>query len=328
MRRLNVGLYGANGHQIAGVLAGHPRAVLAATAELPREALPAGLRDDRSVRHYATFEELLGDPAVELVSLCSPRRRQQADDAVRALRAGKHVYAEKPCAMAEPDLDRILAAAAQAGRQFHEMAGTAFEQPYWAMRQAVREGVIGDVVQVFAQKSYPYHPGRPQDEDVDGGLIGQNAIHAVRFIEHVAMTRVRTVEAIETRHGNPVAGGGLNMACSLMMRLGNGGVATVVANYLNQPGFGSWGNEHLRIFGTKGFVESVDAGRRTRLVVGDRDHGPLDTSQPAPAFFDLVVAAILDAAPMPFSLEEELHPTRVVIQAKAAALRNAPPCNP
>lgn len=47
------------------------------------------------------------------------------------------------------------------------------------------------MVQVIAEKSYPYHERRPRDEDVDGGLILQCGVHAMRFVEHVAGACVR-----------------------------------------------------------------------------------------------------------------------------------------
>jgi predicted dehydrogenase len=317
---IGVGLYGMNGHQVHGLLARQPLARLLATAAFQPAALPPEISGAGNVRHYATLPELLADPAVELVSLCSPRRRDQAADAIACLQAGKHVYAEKPCAMTEADLDRILSAADAAGRQFHEMAGTAFEQPYLGMRQVVQSGAIGTVVQVLAQKSYPYYDGRAQDEDLDGGLIGQNAIHAVRFVEHVAGIRIASVTAIETRLGNPRPAGGLRMAAVLMFTLENGGVGSIVANYLNpHPAFGSWGNEHLRIFGTRGMLEAVDAGQRTRLVLADRDAGAVDTTAPSQDYFGLFLAALSGRGDMPLSLADELHPTRVVIRAKAAA---------
>src|SRR5258708_36028462 len=224
---INVALYGANGHQIHDLLVDHPDARLVAMAAFPRERLPPALRELPEIRVCATLDELLADPRVELVSLCSPRRRDQAQDAIRALRAGKHVYAEKPCAFDETELDEILRVAQEAGRYFREMAGTAFEQPYYAMREIVLAGRIGRVVQVIAEKSYPYHDGRPQDEDVDGGLIGQNAIHAVRLVEHAAGARISSIQATETALGNPVPGGGLQMAASLICNLENGGVASI-----------------------------------------------------------------------------------------------------
>ncbi len=262
---------------------------------------------------------LLARDDVDLVSLCSPRRGDQAADAVAALRAGKHVYAEKPAALTEAALDEILAAAEASDRRFHEMAGSAFEQPWFALREAVRSGVVGTVVQVTAQKSYPFHERRPQDEYDDGGLIGQAAIHAVRFVEHVAGVRIAEVEATETTLGNPVADGGLRMAAALLARLENGGVAVVTANYLNPPGFGSWGNEMVRIFGTQGMIEGTDGGTRTRLVVGKEDRGPLDLSATPPDWFGCVTADCLGTGAMPLALEDELHPLQVVIRANAAA---------
>ena len=317
--RLGGGLYGTNGHQILNLLVGHARARLAATVAIDPSRLPEKLRGDADVRHFETLDDMLKDERVDLVSLCSPRRRDQAHDAIRCLEAGRHVYAEKPCAMTEEDLDAIVEAAGRAGREFHEMAGTAFAQPYLAMRELVKAGTIGEVVQVFAQKSYPYHDRRPQDEDVDAGLIRQAAVHALRMIEHVAWQRVAEVKAFETTLGNPVSGGGLRMAASIIMRLESGGLAAVVANYLNPRGFGRWGNEHLRIFGTLGFVEATDGGTRTRLVVGEEDRGAIDVSRPGRDYFDMLVDLLLDGKAMPLSLEEELHPTRVVIRAKRSA---------
>jgi predicted dehydrogenase len=299
----------------------HPKARLVAVAELDRSQLPPPLRDRADVTRYHTLEELLADPRVVLVSLCSPRRRDQATQACAALRAGKHVYAEKPCAMTEEELDQILETARKTGCTFHEMAGTAFDQPYLALRRVVQSGVLGEIVQVFAQKSYPYHERRPQDEDIDGGLTAQAGVHALRMIEHVAGQRIADILAWETRLGNPVPDGGLRMASSLIMRLENGGLASALVNYLNPKGMGRWGNDHLRIFGTRGFVESTDGGTRTRLVVGDEDRGPLDASEPAPDYFDQYLDALSGGAPMPLAPEEEVHPTRMTIRARQSARR-------
>lgn len=321
MDKMKIGLYGANGHQIHHALVDHPLGRCAATAAFPAESLPDALKDDPEIRHYASLEDMLRDERVNIVSLCSPRRRDQAQEAIRCLEAGKHVYAEKPCAMTEEDLDALLAAAKRTGRAFHEMAGTAFTQPYLAMRKSVQVGILGTIVQVVAQKSYPYHDRRPQDEDVDGGIVMQAGVHALRFIEHVAGLRIRTIHAVETRLGNPKPGG-LRMATSMMMTLENEGVASVLCNYLNPPAFSLWGNETLRIFGTEGFIEAVDGGTRTRCVLNHEDHGPLEIEERGGRdYLDLYLASLLNHKPMPLSLEDEIHPTRMVIRAKADAER-------
>jgi predicted dehydrogenase len=323
MDKVAIGLYGTNGHQIQRELVDHPHGRLAATAAFDRAALPEPLRADASIRHYAALEEMLADPRVELVSLCSPRRRDQAFEAIRCLRAGKHVYAEKPCAMTEEDLDAILAAVRETGLQFREMAnGVCDTQPFLAMRRAVEAGVIGTVVQVLAQKSYPYRDSRPQDEDVDGGLIGQAAGHALRFIEQVAGVRISAIRAVETQLGNPRQGG-LQMAASIMMTLANGGVASAIANYFNPRAFGTWGNEALRVFGTKGFVEAVDGATKTRLVLNEKDCGPLDTGEPSVDYLDCVLLACRGQHRMSRDLADEVHATRMTIRAKRSAVRAA-----
>lgn len=320
MSKVRVGLYGMNGHQIHSALAGNRYGELVATAAFDKAALPEKLKGRNQVRSYSTLAELLRDDDVELVSLCSPRRCDQANDAVACLKAGKHVYAEKPCAMTEKDLDRIIAVSRQTGRTFHEMAGTAFDQPYRTMRKQVLAGRVGVVVQVLAQKSYPYYDGRPQDERVDGGLLLQVGVHALRMIEHVTGVKVKSIEAVDTQLGNPKQGE-LRMAVSMMMRLENGGVATALANYLNPRSFGHWGNETLRIFGTRGLVEAVDGGTRTRLVLSARDYGPLKQGGASVSFFDAYLKSLRGKGRMPLSLEDELHPVRMVIRARERLAR-------
>ena len=306
--KTKIGIYGMNGHQIGHLQ--HDRACIAAAACCGREW--------EGVKNYNSLEEMLADPEIDMISLCSPRRADQARQAIACMEAGKHVYAEKPCAMSIKELDEIIETSKRTGKIFHEMAGTAFYEPYATIRDIVARGVIGDVVQVFAQKSYPYHDRRPQDENIDGGLIEQAGIHAIRFIEHVAGQKIVNVSAMETGYSNPGTGD-LQMAASISMELANGGVASMICNYLNQKGFGSWGNEHLRIFGTLGFIESVDAGTKTRLVVGDKDRGPITIANSGPNFFDAIIDQIQKGAAPLLSIEDELHPTRVVISAKESA---------
>lgn len=316
-----VGLYGINGHQILAHLLDNPRARPAAAAQIPELRL-AGLQEAHpDMRRYESLDGMLRNDGVRLVSLCSPIRAHQFEDALACMRAGRHVYAEKPCALSVRELDELMNTAAACGVVFHEMAGTAFDEPYRTMAGVVRSGVLGEVVQVLAQKSYPYFAARPQDEAVDGGLLCQVGIHALRMVEHAAGKRILEVAATETKLGNPDSSGGLHMAASYMMRLEGGAIASVIANYLNQPGFGLWGNEALRIFGTKGFVEAVDGGAKTRLVIGDRDLGPLGIQPGARDYFELILDELEGIAPTPLSPEDELHPLRAVLRAKESAVR-------
>ena len=312
MKKFRIGLYGRNGHQIQRKLDGHPDAELGAVCfpgELPQ--VPDG------VRVYADLTEMLADESLDLISLCSPKRSDQAADAIACLRAGKHVYAEKPAALTEADLDEILRTADEVGREFHEMADSIFYEPFWTVKNIVQSGKIGEVVQVYAQKSYPSNfEKRPCDEETDGGLIRWVGIHAVRFVEHITGLYVKDVRAMETHLGSDT---GIFTAASLAMSLENGGVASVAMNYLNPKGFPGWGNESVRVFGTRGMAELTDGGTRTHWYT-DRDEGEVDVSaSDCRDYFDLLMRHFRYGEPLPLTREEEFHPLRVVIRAKDAA---------
>ena len=312
MRKLWIGLYGRNGHQIQRKLTEHPDAELGAVC-FPgeRPQVPDG------VRVYANLTEMLADESLDLISLCSPKRSDQAADAIACLRAGKHVYAEKPAALTEAELDEILRTADEAGREFHEMADSIFYEPYWSVKSIVQSGKIGEVVQVYAQKSYPSNfEKRPCDEETDGGLIRWVGIYAVRFVEHITGLYVKDVRAMETHLGSDT---GIFTAASLAMSLENGGVASVAMNYLNPKGFPGWGNESVRVFGTRGMAELTDGGTRTHWYT-DRDEGEVDVSaSDCRDYFDLLMRHFRYGEPLPLTREEEFHPLRVVIRAKDTA---------
>ena len=326
MSNIGVGIYGLNGHQIHNRLIGHPLARLVATAACDFDrchrslAAKREIREDPDIRAYADLDGLLEDRRVDVVSLCSPRRIDQAEDAMRCLRAGKHVYAEKPAAMEESELDRVLATAKACGCEFREMAGTVFAQPYYAARELVMSGALGRIVQVYAQKSYRSRIGdRPQDEAVDGGLILQCGIHAVRMIEHVTGMRTRDVEAFETTAGNPEPNGGLRFAASMALRLEGGTIASVAANYLCPTTFHHGQNEHLRVFGANGFLEAIDGGTRTNVYLNDAEPAALDVSVAPTTHLDQFLAHLRGEGGFELSLEDELHPLRVVLRANEKA---------
>lgn len=314
--KIRVALYGGNGHQIHNKLINHPNAQLVAVCAL-KESQMETVRGEKP-KEYETLTEMLKDEEVDLVSLCSPMRSEQARDAILCLKAGKHVYSEKPAALSEKELDEILEVSKETGCEFHEYADTIFYEPYWSMKNLVQSGKIGEVVQVYVQKSYPLNAAlRPQDEETDGGLIRWVGIHAIRFIEHITGVKVSEAKVFQTHKGNIDESSGLFTASSWAMKLENGGVASACVNYLHpKRGFGQHGNESVRIFGTEGMAEITDGARNSHLYTRNEDMGEIDTSNSSCRdFFDLYIEHLLFGNTMPMSLEDELHPLRVVIRA-------------
>jgi predicted dehydrogenase len=70
--------------------------------------------DVSGVQVYEHYEEMLADPEIGVVSICSPPSKH-VDQAVAAARAGKHLCIEKAVALNLPDLRRLQAAVKAAG---------------------------------------------------------------------------------------------------------------------------------------------------------------------------------------------------------------------
>lgn len=108
--RIRLGLAGAGGFALAVHLPNlqklRDRFELAAV--MSRTGANAVMAADRfgAARATTDFEELIGDPDLDLI-LIATRHDQHAELALRALRAGKHVFVEKPLAVSAEQLDAI-----------------------------------------------------------------------------------------------------------------------------------------------------------------------------------------------------------------------------
>lgn len=323
MSELRIGCFGTNGHQPFALLEELPRAKLVGCADVPESTLDELRRKHpdafADAKHYPGLGELLAESGADLVSICSARRDGQHADVARALDAGCHVYAEKPLATTLAGLELVREAAARSGREVRAMTGLCHNPTLREIRRLVTEGELGRVVQVFVQKSYPFHDRRPRDEGVDGGLLMQAGIHGVSMVRFVTGLAFGEVRAAETRVGNPV-GGELRMASEIGIRLSGGALATVIANYCNPQGTGFWGNDHVRVFGARGMAEAVDGLRRASVTLGDAPPKPLPVAESDHggyrALLEDYVAHLLDGSGTLLSQEDCFADSGLVVRAK------------
>lgn len=325
MNKIRIGLYGNNGHQIGKLITPeHPDAELTAVCfpdsdeEKLRESYPGAII-------YKTLDEMLSNSNTDLISLCSPKRADQVADALKCLNAHKHVYAEKPAAFTEEELDMLLSTAKNNNVEIHEMTDAVFAEPFWTMRKLIQSGKIGEVIQVYAQKSYPsMFESRPQEDEVQGGLIRWVGIHAICFIEHITGLKVVDVEAFQTHLGN-ITSEGLHTAASLSMALENGAVASACINYLKPLGFSLWGKEAVTVFGSKGIIEINDGGLISHIYT-DTDEGQIEYDESECIdLFNILMAHLNRGKNFPLSVDEEFHPLRTAIRAVRKAICKSSP---
>ena len=76
---------------------------------------PGEIVDLTGVKGFSEFDQLLGDAEIDMVDICLPPGAH-ASVAICALKAGKHVFCEKPIALRPADAEEMIAAAKAAGK--------------------------------------------------------------------------------------------------------------------------------------------------------------------------------------------------------------------
>lgn len=92
-------------------------------------------------------DDLLERTAPDVVHVLTPPHTHEALS-LRCLEAGAHVLCEKPAAPDRAALERLLAAAAHAGRRFTESQNLRWNDQVMAIAAAVAQGELGQVVDI------------------------------------------------------------------------------------------------------------------------------------------------------------------------------------
>ena len=95
--------------------------------------------------HYLTYEELLADPNVDAVTLCSPIGLHY-EQGLQAIEAGKHLHVNKTMTTTVVEADHVIEAAAAAGVHIVASPGMMLYPHNRRVRKAVLEGKLGRLV--------------------------------------------------------------------------------------------------------------------------------------------------------------------------------------
>ena len=135
------------------------------------------------------LEEVLADPEVDAISICTPHA-DHASIAIAALDAGKHVLCEKALAPTHAHMDAMLAAGDRhPDRVFSGVFQHRFDRRHQVLKRLVESGAFGDMLtagmhmRCYRSKAYYRADAWRGTWDREGGsvLINQ-AIHTVDIL--------------------------------------------------------------------------------------------------------------------------------------------------
>ena len=132
------------------------------------------------------LDAVLGDPEVDAVDVCvpTPLHREVAE---RSLRAGKHVFLEKPIALTLDDADAILRAAGESGTVFMVGLVLRFWPEYVELQRRVAVGEMGRVSSVATRRLSPALASRLSKSAPERRYSAKPAFGACRLSQRLSV---------------------------------------------------------------------------------------------------------------------------------------------
>jgi len=169
------------------------------------------------------YQQVLDDASVDAVVIAS-RNQEHATQAEAALRAGKHVFVEKPMALTEQECRALLAAAGESGRYLTVGFNRRFA-PYYLEMKKLLAGRFGPAVVAARVNSPGISGGYWMADPSAGGAILGEACHFVDLFYWLLESDIVSVSAYSLPPSEKEPVGENNLAASF--RFADGSVANL-----------------------------------------------------------------------------------------------------
>jgi predicted dehydrogenase len=304
---------------ILGAAAIAPLCVLDPAAKLGHEVVVVAARDQTKARDFAdrhgipriagTYDDVINDPAVELVYNPLPNSAHALWN-VKALRAGKHVLAEKPFTVNSAEARHVVEVARQSGRFLFE-AYHYFHHP--VMKRAmslIGEGRIGHIRHVEVQMvSEPPAPGDFRwSAALAGGSLMDMGCYGIHLMQRLAaLCGGPPAPESSTLIMDPVADG-VDVASLAVLRFPEGATGSVWSDFRGHGDVLAF-----TVYGSKGLLRVpsfVAPWVDDRLIIETAEGvwtERLGTETSYTYQLEAVHAQIRDDRPFPLTLDDTLE---------------------
>lgn len=172
--------------------------------KVPHSRLVAVMRRDKekardfALHHqvpawYTDAAQLINDPQIDIIYVATPPDSHK-DYAVRAMKAGKHVYVEKPMALTYEECAEMLAVSQRTGRKLFVAFYRRAQDYFLKVKQLVNEGGVGKVIMANTRflrppletdKDPALHTWRIKKEIAGGGYFYDLAPHTLDILDYI-----------------------------------------------------------------------------------------------------------------------------------------------
>jgi predicted dehydrogenase len=205
-----------------------------------------------SVKAYENYREMLLDEDVDAVCVCTPSGFH-AQNAVEALRAGKHVVLEKPMAISTQEADEVIRVANETGRVLTVMSQLRFSEDVQRVKKLVEQNAFGKITLCTLSMKYyrptEYYSASPWRGTLrldGGGALLNQGIHGVDLLQYI-VGDIKDVQGTVRTLLHPIE---VEDTAGTIVEFANGAVGVIDASTCAYPGFA----RRLEIHGDTGYV--------------------------------------------------------------------------
>ncbi len=273
------------------------------------------------------YKEILADPEIDAVLICSSTDTH-SPISVEAIKAGKHVFCEKPIDHDVAKINEVIEALKGTNLKYQVGFNRRFDHNYEAVQRAVAEGKIGkpEIIKITSRDPEP-----PSIDyvKVSGGMFLDMTIHdfdMVRFLAGCDATEVYVQAANLVDPGIGEAGDVDTAVITLQME--NGAIAVIDNSRRAAYGY----DQRAEVFGSEGMV-AVENDSASKAVLSNAD----GVTAEKPLFFflerymdaygkevSMFIDAIVNDTPAPLDVYDGLKPVLMGLAAKKSYEEHRP----
>lgn len=299
---------------------------LVAVCDLNEEKMNA-LNLPPHTHHYQSFDEMMAQEEFDILDVCLPTYMHK-EYAVRAMRAKKHVFCEKPIALTNEDAQEMIACAKENNVKFSVGQVVRLFPMYANAAQQVKDGRLGipKLIRTTRNQAFPQWSweGWYQNYSKSGGPIVDLAIHDIDWI-------IGNFGKVERVYAKALGGKVENQDhCMITLRLVNGAIAHVEASWAYPKG--STFRTTFEIVGTDAQIE-YDSLANAPIHYQTYENGAhqdsylspvLGTLEPYCAELLAFVRSVESGTPLTVTGEDAAETLRVVLAALQSAQTGEP----
>ncbi len=222
---------------------------------------------------YTDYRDLVADPDIDAVSIVT-MWDQHTGPAVAALKAGKHVFLEKPIASTIAEAQMISTVGSQSKGILFIGHICRFNPRYRMAKQRIAAGEIGKIVSLSSRRNIPA-AWTPEILNKIGPIVG-DAIHDTDLMlwftgDRIVTAYAQTVSVRNLKH--PDIG-------QTMYQFAGGATATLETVWCMPEKTPFDIDERMTIIGTEGFIHVQDTFPNLGIAGKDKFHSPDTTYWP------------------------------------------------